>query len=72
MILRDVLVPGKELQCDKCKLIWVSISRKLPSNCPNRDCRAREWNGKKKRKPRIQLPKPKRMHSTDSDEEMGF
>lgn len=71
MILRDVLVPGKELQCDDCKFTWVSISRKLPTNCPNRECRTREWNGKK-RKSRIQIPKPKRIRTTDSDGEMEF
>lgn len=59
MILRDVMVPGKELQCEKCFWMWVSIASELPENCPNRECRSREWNGKKQRKAaRIKLPKP--------------
>lgn len=76
MILGDVMVPGKSLRCDKCKYPWVSISSELPTNCPNRDCRSREWNGKKaKRKParqvKIELPKPKRIKQGE-DEEYGF
>jgi hypothetical protein len=65
MILGDVRVPGKHLQCDLCKWRWISTASELPENCPNRDCRSREWNGKKKRtrKPKvvIELPKPKRV-----------
>ena len=60
MILRDVMVPGKELECEICSYVWVSISSdKLPEFCPNRLCRSREWNGKKKRGAgKITLPKP--------------
>lgn len=70
MILRDVLVPGKELKCDACGFTWVSISKRLPDCCPERDCRSREWNGKKKRiRPtRIQLPKPQRVREEVDDE----
>ena len=75
MILGDVMVPGKSLQCDVCLLKWVSIvASKLPDACPNRDCRSREWNGvKKKRKPatkpqtKIVLPKPNRTRWVDED-----
>ena len=73
MILRDVMVPGKELQCDACKNIWISISRALPDCCPNRECRSREWNGKKKRvrkaRTRIELPKPTKIKWTEEDNE---
>lgn len=71
MILRDVMVSGKELQCDICRYVWVSISRELPEWCPNRDCRSREWNGRKtRRKPsleRIQLPKPPKVRSKEEE-----
>ena len=75
MILGDVMVPGKSLQCDACKHIFVSIASKLPDACPNRECRSREWNGvKKKRKPapkpkiEIELPKPRRIREDFDDE----
>jgi hypothetical protein len=73
MILGDVLVPGKSLQCDACKIQWVSIASKLPNACPNRDCRSREWNGVKKKrkpapKPKIELPKPRRIREEIDDE----
>ena len=60
MILGDVRVPGKHLQCDLCGYRWISVAVDLPENCPKRECRSREWNGKKKRiRPtRIELPKP--------------
>ena len=73
MILGDVMIPGKSLQCDACKIQWVSIASKLPDACPNRDCRSREWNGKKKKrkpapKPKIVLPSPRRMREEFDDE----
>ena len=72
MILRDVMVPGKELQCEKCFWIWVSTASELPEACPSRECRSREWNGPKKRvrkpKVRIELPKPKRVKWEAEDE----
>lgn len=72
MILGDVLVPGKSLQCDACKIQWVSIASKLPDACPNRECRSREWNGVKKKrkpapKPKIVLPSPRRMKTGEDD-----
>ena len=72
MILGDVIVPGKSLKCDACSFTWVSIASRLPDACPNRDCRSREWNGKKKKrkpalKPRIELPKPKRIRTEELD-----
>ena len=72
MILGDVMVPGKSLQCDACKYIFVSIANRLPECCPNRDCRSREWNGVKKKrkpapKPKIELPKPRRTKWVEED-----
>ena len=76
MILGDVMVPGKSYACDVCKYPWVSISNRLPDACPNRECRSREWNGKKtKRKPArglaIEFPKPKKIKKGE-DEDYEF
>ena len=72
MILRDVMVPGKELKCDVCGWYWITIIRTLPACCPNKTCRSREWNGKKvKRSPsltRIQLPKPPKVRTIVGEE----
>lgn len=74
MILGDVLVPGKSLQCDACKWSWITIAKELPEACPNRDCRSREWNGKKKRavKPRIILPKPTKVRAYSDEDSTDF
>lgn len=62
MILRDVMVPGKELKCQECLFVWVSIAKDLPECCPNKKCRSREWNGKKRRvRAKIVFPKPTRV-----------
>ena len=70
-VLRDVMVAGKELRCDACLFTWISINKALPDCCPNRECRSREWNGKKKRvrkpKTRIELPKPTRVKWTEDE-----
>jgi hypothetical protein len=76
MILGDVMVPGKSLQCDACKYIFVSIANRLPDACPNRKCRSREWNGHKVKrkpapKPKIELPRPNRIKQGE-DEDYGF
>ena len=62
MILRDVMVPGREFQCNACGYQWVSIiNDRLPDCCPSKDCRSREWNGRKRRvRAKIVLPKPKK------------
>ena len=72
MILGEVNMLAKHLRCDVCLLEWYSIAKRLPDCCPNRDCRSREWNGKKKKrkpalKPRIELPKPKRIRTEELD-----
>ena len=72
MILGDVMVPGKHLKCDVCLLPWVSIASELPKFCPNRDCRSRQWNGKKQKRkparlPSVELPKPQRIRTVDED-----
>jgi hypothetical protein len=70
MILGDVQVPGKHLQCDQCRFDWISIAKDLPDFCPNRECRSREWNGKKTkrkpaRQPAIQLPSPRKVRKSE-------
>jgi hypothetical protein len=61
MIVRAVTVPGRLLACDLCTFSWISISQRLPEKCPNRDCRSREWNGRKKpaRAAQLVLPSPR-------------
>ena len=74
MILGDVQVAGKHLECEKCHYRWISIAATLPDICRNLDCRSREWNGKKKRvrkpKTRIELPKPTKIKWKEEDD--GF
>lgn len=48
-VLREVLIPGKELKCAACGYVWVTIKTELPDFCANGSCRSREWNGKKGR-----------------------
>jgi len=73
MILADVQLLAKSLRCDVCGQPWYSIAARLPECCPNRECRSREWNGKKKKrkpapKPKIELPKPTRVREEYEDE----
>jgi len=72
MILRNVMVPGKELQCECCQRIWVSTDQGLPDCCPNRECRSRQWNGPKKRAKAIELPKPTKVRQQGEGEDYGF
>jgi hypothetical protein len=69
MILGDVMVPGKSLRCDVCGYPWISVAVKLPTHCQNRECRSREWNGKKQRvRPtRIELPKQTKVRNEDAE-----
>jgi hypothetical protein len=74
MILRDVQVPGKELKCEQCSFVWISIAKDLPEFCPNRECRSRQWNGAKKqlRPTRIELPKPTQIKENEGDDTYEF
>jgi hypothetical protein len=72
MILGNVMVPGKSYACDVCGYPWVSIARRKPEFCPNRDCRSREWDGRKTkrkpvRQPSIALPKPIKIRTANED-----
>ena len=72
MILREVMVPGKELQCNLCSHKWISTDQGLPDICPNRECRSRQWNGSKKRAKAIELPKPTRVREQGEEEGYDF
>lgn len=72
MILADVQLLAKHYQCDLCGWDWYSIWTRKPECCPNRDCRSREWDGKKQKrrptkKPRIILPKPNKTRWVEED-----
>lgn len=72
-MIRDITIPAKECSCSACGYTWISISTRIPESCRNRDCRSREWNGKKiKRKPergpKVKLPKPVRVRGGNDDE----
>ena len=78
MILTDVIMLAKHYQCNLCSWDWYSIAARKPDCCPNRECRSREWDGKKKKrkpapKPKIgiELPKPRRIKNVEVDE-YGF
>lgn len=52
--------------CNQCGHQWSTLA--LPSGCPNRKCRSRQWDGKKtkkapERRSRIKLPKPVKVRS---------
>ena len=69
-MITSVNIPGRFCQCEAllkdgtpCGYEWFSIAARIPSHCQNRECRSREWNGKKERKvpeakPVVVLPKP--------------
>jgi hypothetical protein len=74
-MITDVTVPARLCQCEAllkdgtpCAYSWITLLAppRLPSTCQNRECRSREWNGKKERKmpeakPVVILPKPKKV-----------
>jgi hypothetical protein len=63
-MIRKTRIPALSCECDVCHRKWFSLSKRAPTNCPNTECRSREWNGKKTRtmkpKVKIELPKPVR------------
>lgn len=65
-MIKDVTIPARLCQCSICDYEWISIATLVPVNCQNRECRSREWNGKKlklvpEKKPVVILPKPIRV-----------
>jgi len=64
-MIHDVTVPARLAHCEVCQYEWVTLLAppRLPATCMNRECRSRQWNGKKVKrkpdpKPKIVLPKP--------------
>lgn len=74
-MIQDVTIPARLLTCEVCQYEWVSIMRnRLPSHCQNRECRSREWNGKKEKKkpapkPKIVLPRAVKVKGGEEDEQ---
>jgi hypothetical protein len=81
-MITSVNIPGRFCQCEAllkdgtpCGYEWFSIAFRIPSHCQNRECRSREWNGKKERKvpekkPQVVLPKPRKVRQVDDGD--GF
>lgn len=81
-MITNITVPARLCICEAllkdgkpCAYHWVSIADRIPIHCQNRDCRSREWNGKKERKPQekkptLVLPKPVKVRGGNDDE--GF
>lgn len=72
-MITNVTVPARYCVCDLCGYDWHSIALQVPVNCQNRECRSREWNGKKERKaltpkPQVILPKPVRVRGGNDEE----
>jgi hypothetical protein len=61
-MIRETFRPTLDCTCDKCGYAWVVLGRTPPANCANKDCRSREWNGKKQRShaKEIKLPAPRK------------
>jgi hypothetical protein len=74
-MIKDVTIPARLLTCEVCSYEWVSIMRdRVPSHCQNRECRSREWNGKKPKKvpeakPVLVLPKVHKVRKGDENDE---
>ena len=74
-MIKDVTIPARLATCEICQYEWITIlaADRLPACCQNRECRSREWNGKKTRKiadkPKVVLPKPIKVRQVDEGEE---
>ena len=57
-----VRIVAHKCTCDVCRYQWVTTRAEPPQFCQNRQCRSREWNGKKKPSyvNQIKLPTPRR------------
>jgi hypothetical protein len=73
-MIQDVTIPARLARCEVCQYEWITILTppRLPMHCMNRECRSREWNGKKKRKPqdakpKIVLPKTVKVRGGEDD-----
>lgn len=73
-MITNVTIPARLCRCEICFYEWISIAERVPVNCQNRECRSREWNGKKpkyapKPKPVLVLPKVVKVRRTEEEEE---
>lgn len=73
-MIQDVTIPARYCVCDLCGYDWHSIAFLPPTHCQNRDCRSREWNGKKpnrvpEKKAVVILPKPVKVRNIDEVED---
>jgi hypothetical protein len=80
-MIQDITIPARLCQCEAllndgtpCLYEWISIATLPPTHCMNRECRSREWNGKKpKRVPEkkavVILPKPIKVRGIEEDED---
>ena len=76
-MIKNVTIPARLAHCEVCQYEWITILEppRLPSTCQNRECRSREWNGKKEqkvpeKKPQVVLPKPRKVRQVDDGD--GF
>lgn len=72
-MIKDVTIPARLCRCEICFYDWISIASQIPVSCQNRDCRSREWNGKKpkripEKKPELVFPKPVRTRKVDDED----
>jgi hypothetical protein len=79
-VIKKVTIPARLCTCEAllkngnpCRYQWVSTAERIPSNCQNRECRSREWNGKKERKvpekrATVILPKPNKVRGGNDDD----
>lgn len=72
-MIKDVTIPARLCRCEICLYEWLSIAVQVPVNCQNRECRSREWNGIKERKPpapkpSVILPKPTKVRGGNDDD----
>jgi hypothetical protein len=75
MTIKDITIPARLCTCCLCGYSWITLLAppRLPSHCQNRECRSREWNGKKpkrvpEKKPAVILPKPKKVRGGEDDD----
>lgn len=79
-MIKEVTIPARLCKCEAllkngqpCDYEWISIATLVPVNCQNRECRSREWNGKKEKKvpspkPQVILPKPVKVRGGNEDD----
>jgi len=79
-MITNITVPARLCKCEAmlksgqpCLYEWVSIAERVPSHCQNRECRSREWNGKKEKrapapKPQVILPKLVKVRGGNEDD----